>query len=200
MEGAHVLQFASDPLPEVEALEGLVVLGGRQNAYDPALKPVGDLLKEATAAGLPTLGVCLGAQLLATSHGGRVEVSAPAGPERGIIDIRTRPGAEADPVIGGVVDALGRAFPAVSMHNDAVTELPKQATWLASSKQYPYQAFRVGSALGVQFHPEMDPQTYGQWMTRETDLTEPAAQAQWNARGEELNTLARQIARGLVNQ
>lgn len=194
---AHLIAFHDGAhLPAATELSALVILGGRQNAYDPSLAPVGALLREATAAGVPTLGVCLGAQLLATSHGGRVEVGAPAGPERGIITLRTRPGAEEDPVLGAVVGALGREFHAVSMHDDAVTDLPENAEWLASSQQYPYQAFRVGSALGVQFHPEVDARTYGEWLHREEGVEPAVAQAQWHERGGQLTGLAGAIAQG----
>lgn len=185
-------------LPAGSELAGLIVLGGRQNAYDPSLVPVAELLREATAAAVPTLGVCLGAQLLATSHGGNVEVGAPAGPERGVITVRTRPGAESDAVLGGVVETFGREILAVSMHDDAITDLPVGATWLASSRQYPYQAFRLGSALGVQFHPEVDAPTYARWLNRETGVEPEAAEAEWNSHAENLTALAGATAEGLT--
>lgn len=196
LDGARVVRFDDgEALPEVAGLSSLVVLGGRQNAYDPALAPVADLLRAATSAEVPTLAICLGAQLLATSHGGRVEVAAPAGPERGIITVRTRPGAEDDPVLGAVVGAFGREFAAVSMHDDAVTDLPEGATWLAASTQYPYQAFRIGSALGVQFHPEADATTYGEWLHREEGVDPAEAEAEWSSRSESLTGLAAAFAR-----
>lgn len=197
---ARLVRFDDgDRLPAVSELTGLVVLGGRQNAYDHGLEPVSELLRSATAAGVPTLGICLGAQLLAVSHGGRVEVSAPAGPERGIISVRTRPGAQDDPVLGAVVEKFGRDFPAVSMHDDAVTELPEGATWLAASQQYPYQAFRVGSALGVQFHPEVDAATYAEWLNRENGVELPVAEAQWREQAEDLTRLAAALSEGMVS-
>lgn len=196
---AHVVRFdEGEALPEVADLSGLVVLGGNQNAYDPTLAAVADLLRAATEARVPTLGICLGAQLLATSHGGRVEVNAPAGPERGIIEIRTRPGADADPILGAAVEALGREFCAVSMHSDAVTELPAGATWLAASRQYPYQAFRVGSALGVQFHPEVDADMYGSWLHKETGTPTEQSREEWHLREEGLRTLIESIAAGFA--
>src|SRR5690625_7797840 len=79
--------------------------------------------------------------------------------ERGVIEVRMRPDAAADPVLGPVVAGLGRDVPAPSMHSDAITALPPEATWLASSQQYPFQAFRLGSAAGVQFHPHADEAT-----------------------------------------
>lgn len=201
ISGGEVFKFYDgDPLPSVDNLTGLIVLGGRQNAHDPDLAPVAELLAAATAAGVNTLGVCLGAQLLATTHGGRVEVSAPAGPERGIVDIKTRPGAEHDPVLGKVVEGLGREFPAVNMHNDAITDLPSGATWLASSRSYPYQAFRFGSALGVQFHPEVTAEVYGSWMEREQEASAEQAEAQWAGHEPALRALAEGVAKGFALQ
>lgn len=201
LPAAQLTRFdEGEALPAAEDLTGLIVLGGRQNAYDPGVAPVADLLRAATSVDLPTLAICLGAQLLATSHGGRVEVAAPSGPELGIIDIRARPGAETDPLLGAVVAKFGRDFRVVSMHHDAITELPSGATWLATSRQYPFQAFRIGSALGVQFHPEADAATYAQWLHRETGVEPSEAQDQWQAHAEELTGVAAALASGLPSE
>ena len=58
-----------------------------------------DLNALASAAGLPTLGICLGAQLLAVATGGRVQVAAPPGREAGVIDVHPRPEAAADALL-----------------------------------------------------------------------------------------------------
>ncbi|HET6550888.1 MAG TPA: gamma-glutamyl-gamma-aminobutyrate hydrolase family protein, partial [Solirubrobacter sp.] len=57
-------------LPDLDGLDGLVSLGGEQAAWDAALEPELELLREAVAREIPVLGVCLGAQLLARAHGG----------------------------------------------------------------------------------------------------------------------------------
>src|SRR5699024_2382635 len=159
--------------------------------------PVAQLLAQAVEAGVPTLGLCLGAQLLAVATGGAVELDAPSGPERGIIEIRLRPGAEHDPVLGPVAERLGRDVNVVSMHSDAVTDLPPKATWLASSVQYPFQAFRIGSALGLQFHPEADADTYAAWLERETGADPAAARAEWTAHAAELTAVAETVTTAL---
>jgi len=60
--------------------DGVIVLGGHMSAYDDDLAPwlpaVRDLLATSVADGVPTLGICLGAQLLAVACGGTVEVAA----------------------------------------------------------------------------------------------------------------------------
>jgi GMP synthase (glutamine-hydrolysing) len=152
-------------------LDGLLVLGGRMSAHDeqePGIAATRALLADAVAAGVPTLGICLGAQLLAVATGGQVHVAAPPGREVGVVDVRWRPEAAADPLMGGLAadaEAAGtRSTPMPTMHADAVVDLPRGAAWLAASRMYPYQAFRVGErAWGVQFHPETSPETMHRW-------------------------------------
>lgn len=141
----------------------LVVMGGPMGAYDdkdaPWLPATRALLARAVADGVPTLGVCLGAQLLAVATGGRVEVG-PAGPELGLGDLVLTPAAADDPLLGD----LPREVRAVQWHHDHVVDLPPHATLLASSPRYPHQAFRVGpAAWGLQFHPEVDVDTVAGW-------------------------------------
>ncbi|WP_235912428.1 type 1 glutamine amidotransferase [Ruania zhangjianzhongii] len=194
---------AGEPLPGAEGLEALIVLGGSMAAHDeqdhPWLAAERDLLSAAVQHGVPTLAVCLGAQQLAMARGGQVEKSAPTGPEQGVIEVRMRPDAVTDPVLGPVVAALGRDIPAPSMHADAVTALPAEATWLASSQQYPFQAFRVGSAVGVQFHPEAGEDVIRRWAeNRGLDVEEVTAGYRPNA--EALTTLVTELGAAFLAQ
>lgn len=154
-----------DPGPAAD-LDGLLVLGGQMSAHDeqePGVAATRALLADAVAAGVPTLGICLGAQLLAVAAGGRVHVAAPPGREAGIVELRWRPEAAGDPLLGALA-AEGRSTPMPTMHADAIVDLPRGATWLAASRTYPYQAFRVGErAWGLQFHPEASPATMHAW-------------------------------------
>lgn len=175
-----VRPFAGDALPDVADLGGgLVVLGGRMSAYDddvaPWLPALRDLLSAAVLAAVPTLGVCLGAQLLAVAGGGHVQVAAPPGREVGLTRVFWKSGAEADPVLGALARAAAgtgkraRSL-TLSMHADAIIDLPEDATWLGMSDMYPYQAFRHGSALGVQFHPEATLDTVRRWAADHGDV------------------------------
>lgn len=162
--------YAGDPLPTAPGA-GLIVLGGQMNAYDDAVAPwlpaTRSLLRAAASAGTPTLGICLGAQLLAVACGGRVDVGAAPGREAGVADVYWRAEAAGDPLVGGLADP----FPGPTMHADAVAELPPGAVWLASSVMYPHQAFRVGAAAwGVQFHPEVSEPTFAGWAAELDDV------------------------------
>lgn len=174
----HVLRpYRDDVLPEdLTGFAALVVLGGDQNAYPkpdgtpgapwfPALEA---LLRKAVRNRVPTLAVCLGAQLLATAHAGLVERS-PAGPEVGPGLVGKRDAAETDPLFKYVPLAPD----VLQWHVDEITELPAGATLLAASTRYPHQAFRLGDrAWGVQFHIECDGDMIRQWATDSAVLAE----------------------------
>jgi GMP synthase (glutamine-hydrolysing) len=150
-------------LPDPVTADAVVVLGGFMSCFDdvahPWLAPERAWVAEVVAQGVPFLGVCLGAQLLATACGGQVQRRA-QGPERGTPPVRLTHAAVHDPLFS----VLPQQFRAVQWHEDEITELPPGATWLASSKACPVQAFRLGAnAWGVQFHPEADADTVRAW-------------------------------------
>jgi GMP synthase (glutamine-hydrolysing) len=146
------------PMPSHEGWLALASLGGRMGAYElddnPWIEPELKLLAEATAAGVPVLGICLGGQLLAQALGGR----AYRGPVRelGYRPLRLTGAGRADPVLG-VLDG-----PVLSWHQDTF-DLPPGAELLAASDLYPH-AFRVGGSVGLQFHPETSPALLEQWI------------------------------------
>jgi GMP synthase (glutamine-hydrolysing) len=155
--------YVGNEIPSRVLGDALVVLGGSRGANDdtvwPWLPATRALLASAVDDEVPTLGICLGAQLLAVACGGRVEVGA-AGIEACVVDARWRHEAAGDPLVGGLPDP----FPGPSMHRDAITVLPPGAVWLAETAMYPHQAFRQGrAAWGVQFHPEVSEATFRGW-------------------------------------
>lgn len=168
LELTVVRPHAGDPLPAtLDEHLALVVLGGDQSAYPnaagdpgaPWFPAVEGLLRKAVRHHVPTLGVCLGAQLLATAHGGLVERST-SGPEIGPGLVGRRDAADGDPLFKYVPllpDVL-------QWHGDEITELPIGAVLLAASSRYPHQAFRLGDrAWGVQFHIECDAEMIADW-------------------------------------
>jgi GMP synthase (glutamine-hydrolysing) len=138
----------------------LVVLGGPIGVYESAEYPF--LLDEIPAlrarldARRPTLGICLGAQLIAAALGARV---AP-GPAKEIgyapIDL-TEAGKHSVLAPFDGVDVL-------HWHGDNL-DLPSGAERLASTKHCPTQAFMIGTdVLGLQFHIETKPQALESWL------------------------------------
>lgn len=159
-----------DRLPaDLTGYDGLVVMGGPQQAYDdgsaPWLAGVKELLRQAVASGLPVLGICLGGQLLAEAAGGAV---APGGdgPEVGARLVAKRDAAADDPLFAD----LPLTPVVVQWHWDAVAELPPGALLLAAAPRYPHQAFRVGArAYGLQFHIETPPEMVRRWAAADAD-------------------------------
>jgi GMP synthase-like glutamine amidotransferase len=159
---------AGDELPEnLDGYQAFVVLGGDQSAsvgaagapgapWFPALE---GLLRKAVRHRVPTLGVCLGGQLLATAHGGLVERST-SGPEIGPALVGRRDAADNDPLF----KYIPLLPDVVQWHTDEITELPLGAVLLAASTRYPHQAFRLGDrAWGIQFHIECDADMIADW-------------------------------------
>ena len=160
--------YAGDALPEsLDDYLALIVLGGDQSAYPNAAGEPGapwfpaleGLLRKAVRHHVPTLGVCLGGQLLAVAHGGLVERST-SGPEIGPGLIARRDKADHDPLFRHVP-----LIPdVIQWHRDEITELPIGAVLLAASSRYAHQAFRLGDrAWGLQFHIECDAEMIAAW-------------------------------------
>lgn len=146
-----VKPLAGQSLPSHDAVAGAVVMGGPMNVDEverfPALAAERDWLAEAVERGMPVLGVCLGAQLLARALG--AEVRAGEEPEIGFAPVEVA--AADDPLLGG----LAPRSEVLHWHGDCF-DLPEGAEHLASSERTACQAFRAGNAWGVLFHPEAD--------------------------------------------
>lgn len=153
----HVVRLdLRDPVPSnPRCFSALIVMGGPMGVDEedhyPWLRDELQLLREAIALDLPTLGVCLGSQLIAKAAGARVG----PGPEKEIGWYSLMLTAE------GMRDPLFSRFPATfdafEWHGD-VFDLPPGSVGLVSSARYPTQAFRVGHRVyGLLFHLEVTP-------------------------------------------
>ncbi|HEV7401160.1 MAG TPA: type 1 glutamine amidotransferase [Solirubrobacterales bacterium] len=146
-----VKSLAGQALPDHDAVAGAVVMGGPMGVGEtdrhPELATECEWLVEAVRRELPVLGICLGAQLLASALGATVRPGE--GPEIGwgpveILD-------PDDPVLG----SLSPSTTVLHWHGE-VFDLPEAAQPLARSARTEHQAFRHGNAWGVLFHPEAD--------------------------------------------
>lgn len=205
-QGVHIdlIDVEKDSIPNAAADgldlgDGLIVLGGKYNAYstEPWAEPIRELLRRAVRDEIPTLGICLGHQLLAVALGGKVSLGAPESGEFGPTTIEWAEAAKSDPVVAGVVraDGLDRTSIVTENHNDWVVQLPVGATALAHSHRG-IQSFRAGSALGVQFHPEGSPASARDWQHRDRE----ALTAALHASTEPILVTARALAKGFANQ
>jgi GMP synthase (glutamine-hydrolysing) len=161
--------YAGEPLPsDLSGHDGVIVLGGAMGALDddiaPFLPTVRALLRDAVSAEVPTLGVCLGHQLLAAAHGGQIRRILD-GPELGAQLVAKRSTAARDPLFG----PLPITPDVLQWHYDEVSRLPSGAIQLASSPGCDQQAFRLGRlAWGIQFHIETTPEIVRSWAHEDT--------------------------------
>jgi GMP synthase-like glutamine amidotransferase len=150
---ARTRLYAGEPLPDPEAVEGLVVMGGPMSIHDeqehPWLVAEKRFVARVLERGVPVLGICLGAQLVAHALGARVRPNA----EREIGWFPVERTAGAGP---SALDGLPRRFTAFHWHGETF-DLPQGAVHLASSAACRNQAFMHGRALALQFHLEVLP-------------------------------------------
>jgi GMP synthase (glutamine-hydrolysing) len=149
----RILHRGDSPPDSTHGYDLVLAMGGPMSAWDDARHPFlareAALLAESCRAGRLTLGVCLGAQLLARGLGAHV-YRGPSS-EIGIAPITLTDAGRADPLLRWFHNQN-----VLHWHSDTFA-LPDGALPLASSASYPHQAFRVGARTwGVQFHPECD--------------------------------------------
>ena len=153
-----------DSLPDLEHVDGLVVMGGVQSVADGAdpLPDEVDMLRRAIDAGVPVLGICLGAQLIARAAGGEVRHSGRRIEWRAL---RLTNAAQGDPVFG----MLPEPVPALHWNEDVI-EPPPHALELLDRGGEGAEAFRVGDAAwGVQYHPDVDAGALDSWYDHYAD-------------------------------
>ncbi|HWP08774.1 MAG TPA: glutamine amidotransferase [Polyangiaceae bacterium] len=146
-----VLDARRGELPEPAEVGALVITGSPESVTSRAqwVLEAERAVAEVVRAGVPTLGICFGHQLLGQALGGLVELN-PRGREMG--SVRVEP-LDSDPLFGASLEP----FVANMSHRDSVTRLPPGARVLAATEREPHAALRFAErAWGVQFHPEFD--------------------------------------------
>ncbi|RZJ21004.1 MAG: glutamine amidotransferase [Acinetobacter sp.] len=191
-----------DDLTKAMQYKGLtIILGGPIGVYEtddyPFLQKEIDLLKVRLENNLPTLGICLGAQLIAHALGAKVY----AGHEKEIgWSKMSLSSAENNPLTPLTDTAV------LHWHGDTF-DLPKQAELLASSEIYPNQAFSVGkNILALQFHIEVAADSLEKWLIghtcelRKANINIPALRADNEAYAATLETQAQGVLQSYLKQ
>ena len=163
MEYRYVRPFAGEPIPkDLSGWDGLIALGGSMSANDgERLGFIADelrLLTKVLEAGMPALGICLGAQLIAKAAG--AEVTAGEEKEIGWYPLTLTEEGEKDRLL----DGLPGTFPVFQWHGETF-DIPRGAVCLAGSERYSNQAFRLGEKVyGLQFHLETTQPMITEWL------------------------------------
>jgi GMP synthase (glutamine-hydrolysing) len=151
-----------EPRPEDTEADLVVVMGkslGPPAAEPPAwLEEERRLLARRLEAGRPSLGIGLGAELLAAAAGARVHPGE-KGPVLGVHPVSLTMEGLADPLFAGFEEF----FDVLHWQGNTFDAVPG-AQELASTARYPHQVFRVGKSYGVQFHPEVDGGLFERWV------------------------------------
>lgn len=174
--------YDGEPLPDdLSGHAGLLVLGGPMGADDDAehawLAPTKALLRAGVRDEVPTLGVCLGHQLLTSALGGTVDLN-PGGRQLGLLPVGWTGDAATDPLLG----RLATAGPARCLHwnNDVAATLPAAAVVLAVAAGGEVQAVRFGpAAWGIQPHPEVDESVVRAWVASDDEALAPGGDVTW---------------------
>jgi GMP synthase (glutamine-hydrolysing) len=162
----YVITYVEAGLDSVAGIDPLspdlvVILGGPIGAYDvqdyPFLVDELRLLESRLKADIPTLGICLGAQLMARALGAKVY----PGPYKEIgwsaLDLSN------EGMHSSLAHLAAEHTSVLHWHGDTF-DLPIGSTHLASSSKYQNQAFSWGkSGLGLQFHPEVTAGNLERW-------------------------------------
>jgi GMP synthase-like glutamine amidotransferase len=154
--------YRGEPYPRLNEISGMISLGGPMSANDekehPWIKSELKLLKASAESGKPTVGICLGGQMMARALGGYVERHDTQ--EVGWFPVEVLPAGREDPVVG----AAGETPTVYHWHGDTF-HLPPGAELLARSRVCARQAYKITDRVyGFQFHPEADHQLVLEWL------------------------------------
>ena len=153
------IHASKDPIPKsANEFSAIIILGGPMSVYDGIkyLDEEQGLIRDAIQREIPTLGICLGSQLIASAIGGTVHKGLKK--EIGWYSVSpTKKG------LSSLFKGLNKThFRVFQWHGDTYA-LPPKTEILAYSNLYP-QAFRFGTAYGLQFHLEVTTDMIRSWL------------------------------------
>ena len=154
----HSVQAKREKLPEKE-YSLVIVLGAPESANDdlPYLLEEQKLIKKSVEKNTPVLGICLGSQIIAKTFGGKVY----SGPKKEIGFYNDLVSEENSSLFSGFTNP----FTVFHWHGDTF-DLPQGATRLVHSRDYQNQAFQYKSAVGLQFHMEVNEEMINLWLEK----------------------------------
>lgn len=152
------IEAQTEPMPQNTVnYTAIIILGGPMAVYDNLgyIVKEQELIRDAIKNKVPVLGICLGSQLIAQAAGGNVY----KGPKKeiGWYNVTINHNDQND-LFKDIKSKTMRVF---QWHGDTY-DLPSTATIMASSELYP-QAFRIGTAVGIQFHLEVNYKMIERW-------------------------------------
>lgn len=149
-----------DALPAVGEIDAALSMGGPMNVYEeaqyPFLRDETRFLQEAAARGLPVLGICLGAQMIAKAAGAAVTKNPVQ--ELGWETVTLTDEGRSDPLFRG----LPAVLPVFQWHGDTFA-IPGGGALLATGDACVNQALRHRNSWGLQFHVEIDRRMLAEW-------------------------------------
>jgi GMP synthase-like glutamine amidotransferase len=170
----------------------LLFMGGPMSVNNeqelPYLKEEKALIRNAVRQGRPVLGICLGAQLIASAFGARVY---PYKKETGWCRLMREPGAE------GVFSAFPAQFHVFQLHGETF-DLPAGAHLLCTGDVVKNQAFSYKTALGLQFHLELTDTIIREWIRDIDTATKEKILRETPRYIVESNRLCRKIAEAFI--
>jgi GMP synthase (glutamine-hydrolysing) len=192
LEVSYVELWRGQQVPRAADCQGMLILGGEMNADEterhPFLLAERELVRECAASSVPTLGICLGGQVMARAFGAAVWPGSSR--EAGFLPIELTPAGRSDPLLSVFADGDR----VLRWHQDAFDVPAGGHLLLRAAGVAPNQGFRVGPcSWGVQFHPEVTGELVEEWL----HLAGDALRSHWRTSAE---ALRRDAARHLPAQ
>lgn len=189
---SYVELWRGQAMPRASDCEALLILGGDMNADETGLHAFllaeRELIAECAAQSVPTLGICLGGQIMARAFG--ADVSAGTSREAAFLPIQLTPAGRSDPLLSVFADGDR----VLRWHEDAFDVPVGGKLLVKGAAPAPNQGFRVGRcSWGVQFHLEVTHELVEAWI----DLAGDQLRSHWSTSPE---ALRREMVRYLPAQ